>query len=179
MNRYQILTTVLLMAGLAACNSNPSKGPTCELPAGPDLTASIESAKFDLETGCADRFDDYFERLLQIAEGDPTQENKAKFSNFLLWSNHQGLLSKRQARRYYNRHFGIKFVSLMSDYSVCSDVCPRRQQLLSEMRSELSDKERGLIKVSADPVAYQRADQLYRESELVFGATCAACDASD
>jgi hypothetical protein len=175
MKCYRVLTVVLLLTGVTACNSNPPKGPACELPAGPDLNASVSSARFDLETGCADRFDSYFERLMSIAEGDPKKENKAVFSDFLLWANQQGLLSKRQARRHYNRYFGVKFVSLMSDYSVCSDVCPRQQQLLSEMRDELADKERGLLKVSADPVSYQRASQLYRETELVFGATCAAC----
>ena len=35
--------------------------------------------------------------------------------------------------------------------------------------------ERGLLKISADPLSYQRALQLYRETELVLQATCAAC----
>jgi len=179
MNRIETTLAVLALAALAACNSNPPKAPSCELPNDPDLNASISAAQFDLETGCASRFDDYFERLLTIAEGDPKKQNKGLFSDHLLWANQQGLLSKRQARQRYNRYFGIKFVTLMSDYSVCSDICPRQQQVLSDMRQELSDKQQGLVRVSADPLSFQRANQLFRETELVFGATCTACRAAE
>ncbi len=168
-----------LVAILSACNSNPSREPVCSLPKGPDLEQSLGKARFDLETGCEGRFDDYFSRLLSIAEGDPKLENKARFSDFLLWANQQGLLSKQQARRYYNRYFGIKFVSLMGDYSVCSDTCKRKGEVLQSMRQELADKEQGLLKVSGDRRAYSRASRLLRESELVLEATCTACGAGD
>jgi hypothetical protein len=45
------------------------------------------------------------------------------------------------------------------------------------MERELSDKERGLLKVSRDADGYYRADQLYQEVELVLEATCSACAA--
>ncbi len=169
-----------LAALLSACNSNPSREqPVCNPPQGPDLDQSLSQARFDLETGCEGRFDDYFDRLLSIAEGDPKPENKSRFSDFLLWANRQGLLSKQQARRRYNRYFGIKFVSLMGDYSVCSDTCKRKQEVLQAMRQELADKEQGLLRVSADRRSYSRASQLLRETELVLEATCTACGAGD
>jgi hypothetical protein len=43
------------------------------------------------------------------------------------------------------------------------------------MKQELGDKELGLLKVSADRRTYQRAMQLYNETELVLEATCSAC----
>jgi len=179
MNRQMISVPFLaatLALTLTACNSNPSHEPVCNLPQGHDLDQAISAARFDLETGCETRFDDYFTRLLTIAEGDPKPENKARFSDFLLWANDQGLLSKRQARAYYNRYFGIKYVSLMSDYSVCSSTCPQQSQVLREMQQELADKEKGLLKVSADKRSYHRAHQLLGETELVLEATCTACD---
>jgi len=45
------------------------------------------------------------------------------------------------------------------------------------MERELSDKERGLLKVSLDNDAYYRADELYQEIDLVLEATCTACNA--
>lgn len=174
-----ILAGLGLVTVLSACNSNPPREAACSLPAGPHLDQAVGKARFDLETGCEGRFDDYFDRLLSIAEGDPKAENKAVFSDFLLWAHQQGLLSKRQARRYYNRYFGIKYVSLMGDYSVCSDTCRHPQQSLQEMQQELADKERGLLKVSGDRRSYSRASRLYRETELVLEATCTACDVQD
>jgi hypothetical protein len=45
------------------------------------------------------------------------------------------------------------------------------------MERELTDKERGLMKVSLDSSGYYRADELYQEVELVLEATCTACAA--
>jgi hypothetical protein len=160
---------------LTACNSNPTRATACSVPEGPDLERAIAAARFDLETGCEHQFDAYFQRLLTIAEGDPKKDNKAAFSEFLLWANDQGLLSKRQARETYTRYFGVKYVSLISDYSVCAQTCPRQQEVMREMNRELQDKEQGLLKVSADRLEYYRANRLYQEAELVLEATCVAC----
>ena len=170
-----LLGITVMAALLSACNSNPHRGPQCNLPEGPHLDQAISAARFDLQTGCEDRFQAYFEQLLVIAEGDPSKDNKARFSEFLVWAHEEGLLSKRQARETYNRYFGVKYVSLIGDYSVCSDTCPRQNQVVADMQRELADKEQGLLKVSADRRAYHRANRLFRETELVLEATCSAC----
>jgi hypothetical protein len=164
-----------LAATLAACNSNPPRATACALPEGPDLDRAISAARFDLQTGCEHQFDQYFQRLLTIAEGDPKKENKTAFSEFLVWANDEGLLSKRQARETYTRYFGVKYVSLISDYSVCEQTCPRQDVIMQEMNRELADKEQGLLKVSADRREYYRANRLFQETELVLQATCEAC----
>jgi hypothetical protein len=46
-----------------------------------------------------------------------------------------------------------------------------------DMERELSDKERGLLKVSQDSAGYYRADSLFNEVDLVLEATCTACAA--
>lgn len=173
------LAGAVLAGVLAGCNSNPPKAASCTPPPGPNLEQAVAKARFDLETGCEKQFDRYFERLLSIAEGDPKKENKAVFSDFLVWANDKGLLSKRQARETYTRYFGVKYVSLISDYSVCSQTCPRQRDVMRDMTAELKDKERGLLKVSADRVEYYRANRLYQEAELVLQATCTACSDSE
>jgi hypothetical protein len=170
-----LVTVAAMTASLAACSSNPTQATTCSPPQGPNLESAISAARFDLETGCEHEFDAYFQRLLTIAEGDPKKENKASFSDFLLWTNDAGLLSKRQARETYNRYFGIKYVSLISDYSVCQQTCPNQSGVMRDMNRELGDKEQGLLKISADRVNYTRASNLYQETELVLEATCEAC----
>jgi len=173
-SRFILLSAVLALTA-GGCNSNPPKAPLCSVPEGNDLAAAMEQTRFDLRSGCAARFEDYFNRLVRIGEGNPSPENKTHFSRFLEWSVDQGLLNSRQARERYNRYFNVKYVSLMSDYSVCSETCPKRAQVLSDMRSERSDKELGLLRISADRAGYQRADRLYHETELVLEATCNAC----
>jgi len=169
------LAAATLAAILTACNVNPPRATACSLPEGTDLDRAISTARFDLATGCEQQFDQYFQRLLTIAEGDPKKDNKSAFSDFLIWANDEGLLSKRQARELYTRYFGVKYVSLISDYSVCAQTCPRRDEVMREMNKELVDKEQGLLKVSADRREYYRANRLFQETELVLEATCEAC----
>jgi len=159
---------------LASCASSP---PPCNGPQTKNLDAAMQDVQNSLTGGCAAHFDAYYDDLLNIAEGNPKPENKRLFSEFLVWASDQGILSQRQARDYYNRYFNVKFVSLQSDYNNCSHTCPRRDRVMLDMERELSDKERGLLKVSMDNAGYYRADELYQEVELVLEATCTACSA--
>ena len=181
MNR-QILTSLFKLLGvpagilsLAACASTE---PGCPSPQTRNLDGAISFVKTSLETGCEAQFDRYYDDLLTIAEGDPKPENKRIFSEFLVWSGDQGLLSTRQAQEYYNRFFNVKFMAMKGDYNNCSHTCPNKQRVLLDMERELSDKERGLLKVSQDAEGYYRADRLSQEVELVLEATCTACTAS-
>jgi len=175
---YSIVRALaLLMTGgmlLASCASSP---PPCDGPQTKNLDAAIGDVKESLVAGCSAHFEAYYDDLLEIAEGNPKHENKRLFSDFLVWASDEGILSQRQARDYYNRYFNVKFVSLQSDYNNCSHTCPRRGKVMLDMQRELSDKERGLLKVSMDNAGYYRADELYQEVELVLEATCTACSA--
>jgi len=170
-----VLSAIALWAGaLSSCASSP---PQCAGPQSQHLDTAIGQAKEGLAGGCVAEFDRYFDDLLGIAEGDPKAENKRRFSEFLVWAADEGLLSQRQAREHYNRYFNVKFMALAGDYNNCSQTCPRRDRVMLDMEQELTDKERGLLKVSQDNDAYYRADELYREVELVLEATCTACAA--
>jgi predicted small secreted protein len=176
MNTIRLSTIALLLAAtaLGACATNT---PSCVGPQSRNLGTAISEARNSLAGGCAAHFDRYFDTLLGTAEGDPKPENKREFSEFLVWASDQGLLSTRQAQDYYNRYFNVKFMSLRGDYNNCSHTCPNKQRVLSDMELELSDKERGLLRVSLDQEGYYRADRLYQEVELVLEATCSACAA--
>ncbi len=172
--RLMLAAVAALPFVLAACASTQ---PTCDSPQARNLDRAIASAQGSLAGGCQAQFDRYFDDLLTIAEGDPSPDNKQAFSEFLVWSNEQGLLSRRQAEDYYNRYFNVKFMSLRGDYNNCSHTCPNKRRVLMDMEHELSDKERGLLKVSLDSQGYYRADELFQEVELVLEATCTACAA--
>ena len=101
------------------------------------------------------------------------------FSDHLMRVNDMGIISRRQAEGLYNRYFNIKFVSLQGDYNTCSQTCPVRQQVLSDMRAELHDKELGLMRASNDAASFYRADTLLKEADLVLEATCRACSAGN
>ena len=159
---------------LASCATSP---PPCDSPQTRNLSAAVDDVKDSLSSGCAAHFDRYYDDLLRTAEGDPKPGNKRVFSEFLVWSADEGLLSQRQAKDHYNRYFNVKFMTLQSDYNNCSHTCPRRDRIILDMERELSDKERGLLKVSLDNDGYYRADELFQEVELVLEATCTACSA--
>ena len=171
------IRALLGFAALLALSACASQEPGCPSPQTRNLDSAISFVKTSLNTGCAAHFDRYYDDLLRIAEGDPKPENKRVFSEFLVWSGDQGLLSNRQAKEYYNRFFNVKFMSMKGDYNNCSHTCPNKQKVLFDMERELSDKERGLLKVSEDRDGYYRADRLYQEVELVLEATCTACEA--
>ena len=166
--------TVLWTGALTSCASSP---PPCAGPQTNNLDAAFAQAKNSLASGCAAHFDRFYDDLLGIAEGDPKPENKRQFSEFLVWAADEGILSQRQARNYYNRYFNVKFMAMAGDYNNCSQTCPRRDRVMLDMERELTDKERGLLKISLDNSGYYRADELYREVELVLEATCTACAA--
>ncbi len=172
---FKIFGVLAGILSLAACASTE---PGCPSPQTRNLDSAISFVKTSLKTGCEAHFDRYYDDLLTIAEGDPKPENKRIFSEFLVWSGDQGLLSTRQAQEYYNRFFNVKFMAMKGDYNNCSHTCPNKQRVLIDMERELSDKERGLLKVSQDAEGYYRADRLYQEVELVLEATCTACAAS-
>ena len=146
-----------------------------------ELTGSLERAALQAEeriaSGCTYHFDDYFAQMLAIAEANPSTENRVVFSDFLVRQHEAGTISRRQAQALYNRYFGIKFVSLQGDYNTCSQTCPVRETVLSDMRTELQHKERGLLRASEDTESFYRADTLLQEAELVLEATCRACEA--
>ena len=181
MNLNIIKKPLLVIVGLITMSfvlaSCASTAPTCNSPQSKNLSAAIDNVQASLMEGCHAHFDRYYDDLLSVAEGDPKPENKREFSEFLVWSSDEGLLSNRQAQEYYNRYFNVKFMSLKGDYNNCSHTCPNKQKVLFDMERELSDKERGLLKVSLDNDGYYRADQLFQEVELVLEATCTACSA--
>ena len=163
---------------VSACDTLGSRADACPMPEGHNLDsafAEVQDALSEKRQQCAPYFDAYFQHLLSVAEGDPKPENKRRFSEFLIWASAEGIISKRQAQNFYNRYFNVKFVSLRSDYNNCSHTCPIRATMMSDMAQELSDKEQGLLKVSADTQSFYRADQLMKEAELVLEATCTAC----
>ena len=172
------IAPLLIVGAMLFVASCASTQPSCMSPQSHNLDSAMSAVKSNLSSGCQTHFDRYYDDLLTVAEGDPKPENKRAFSDFLLWSTDQGLLSKRQAEDYYNRYFNVKFMAMQGDYNNCSHTCPNKQRVLYNMESELSDKERGLLRVSLDSASYNRADRLFQEIELVLEATCMACTAS-
>ena len=110
-----IICGALASMTLLGCDSlptRPAKASACVAPSTNQLGAALKQAKDSMSAGCQAHFDRYLTRLLEIAEGDPQPDNKRYFSEFLVWSTDQGLISKRQARAHYNRYFSPKFVVL-------------------------------------------------------------------
>ncbi|MBW1787086.1 MAG: hypothetical protein JRK53_10800 [Deltaproteobacteria bacterium] len=176
------LIMVALAAGLVlgGCAKrpvyHPVLAPTCGMPEGVMLDEAIAQVRENLANeACQPRFDAYFMKLLEIASGDPDPEHKRRFSDFLVWANEAGLLTKSQAKEKYNRYFNATFMSLPDEYNVCSS-CAGKADILRAMEVELSQKETGLLKACADKKTFYRAYDQFSALKLVLEATCLACD---
>jgi hypothetical protein len=174
--RLTVAALFVSLTGLAGCASEPAPD-YCYANLRAPLEGAAAEAEAKLAAGCAYHFDDYYTQLLAIGADRPDQDNRRIFSDHLVRVSDQGTISRRQAQSLYNRYFNIKFVSLAGDYNTCSQTCPVRTQVLGDMRTELIDKELGLMKISGDSASYYRADHLLKESQLVLEATCRACAA--
>jgi hypothetical protein len=139
----------------------------------------MRTVETKLGSGCEYHFDGYFQSLLALAEANPDKKNRQYFSDHLMRVQDMGVISRRQAEGLYNRYFNVKFVSLQGDYNTCSQTCPIRKQVMSDMQAELHDKELGLLRASNDAASFYRADHLLKETDLVLEATCRACQAGD
>jgi hypothetical protein len=171
-----IAAALTVALALSACTTTENTS-YCAAPLTGNLESAIRSAESRLADGCTYHFDSYFQSLLSTAENNPDPSNPMLFSDFLMGVQDRGIISQRQAQSLYNRYFNVKFVSLQGDYNTCSQTCPVRDQVMSDMRAELHDKEMGLLRASADSQSFYRADNLLKETELVLEATCRACDA--
>ena len=172
---YRLVILAAAVLGLGACANQTAD--YCSARLGGNLDAAMMEASDRLANGCEYQFDGYFQQLLAIAEANPDTKNRMRFSDFLMRANDMDVISRRQAQSLYNRYFGVKFVSLQGDYNTCSQTCPQRSRVLSNMQAELHDKELGLLRASNDQQSFYRADNLLKETELVLEATCSACEA--
>lgn len=169
------LTCLILMVPVfGACAGNQTVD-FCTVRLQGDLQSAMNLAEDRVRNGCEYQFDGYFQSLLAIAAENPDKKNPMLFSDHLMRVHDTGVISRRQAESLYNRYFNVKFVSLQGDYNTCSQTCPIRGQVMSDMRAELHDKELGLMRASSDQASFYRADNLLKETDLVLEATCRAC----
>ncbi|MDA0790151.1 MAG: hypothetical protein O2780_11925 [Proteobacteria bacterium] len=172
MRKFYGLVLITVLAGCASTTPTAQCDVTIRAP----LEGAMLMVEDRLTNGCAYSFDAYMAQLIEVARDNPAAGNKRAFSELLVRISDQAVISKRQASEFYNRYFNIKFASLSGDYNTCSQVCPVRSKVISQMRDELRDKEVGLLEITGDQGSYYRADHLLQESELVLEATCRACD---
>jgi hypothetical protein len=171
------MLAVPLLAMAAACTTtDPDQ---CTVSVRGDIESAMRTVETKLDSGCEYHFDGYFQSLLTLAEANPDKNNRRYFSDHLMRVQDMGVISRRQAEGLYNRYFNVKFVSLQGDYNTCSQTCPIRKQVMSDMKAELHDKELGLLRASNDAASFYRADHLLKETDLVLEATCRACLAGD
>lgn len=149
----------------------------CTLPSGHLVAEAFVTARNTLsEPSCRYKFDAVFSALLQVAKGDPSMNHKKTFSDFLVWTRDEGIISTLQAKEYYNTYFSHIFVSLPDNYRTCN-YCPELTSLISECKDELRQKELGLLRICSDKTAYTKAWNDFQDIELIMEATCSACAA--
>lgn len=185
LNRFLPAILILMfITGLTGCTTTkfnaiskmPEPASSCKLPRTMNLSQAIDMTKQTLgRNECVYEFTLYFENLLEIGKGDPSLKNKEKFSSFLIWSNETGILSKLQAKEYYNRYFNTLFMSLPEEYNTCS-ISSQKEMVIKEMELELIQKQLGLLSVCEDKTSYYEAHAQMDTMILLIEATCMACE---
>ncbi len=171
------LMSAMIVAVAAGCATTPVAD-HCAGKLDRNLAAAIRDVETRLDTGCEYHFDTYYQDLLEVARAAPDAQNKNLFSDFLVRASDSGVITKRQAKEKYNRYFAVKYISFTGDYNTCAQACPNQAQVMADMRTELLDKQKGLLEASEDKQGYYRADHLLKETQLVLEATCRACQVS-
>jgi hypothetical protein len=171
------LCLAAMMCMQLACVGQQKTPPSnpCTLPSGHLVDAAFQTARSTLsQPDCRYQFDAVFAALLQVCEGSPDMAHKEAFSDFLVWSKDQGIISTIQAQERYNRYFTARYVSMPDDYNTCS-YCPQLRSILSACHDELRDKQTGLLRVCGDKATHAKASSDLQKLELILEATCAAC----
>ena len=170
---------LLLVILSSSCQTKQPKAYICTLPSGYDVEKAFAKATDDLvHTQCQYQFDRYLSNLLKIATSDPKEQNKEHFSNYLANAKQNGVISQVQAEQYYRRYFTSDFVSLGMMHNNCTTTCRHQVEIVKKMKTELHDKELGLLKVVGDKDTYAQADQEFNQLLILIDATCLACQAS-
>lgn len=174
-------TLVALVLGIftAACQTTPPVEFVCTLPSGYNVQSAFDHANSDLSHWqCHYQFEQYMDKLLDIAASDPKEQNKQHFSTFFSQARDNGVISQLQAQEYYRRYFTPDFMALGDLHNNCSTTCRNQVALVKQMKQELRDKQRALLSAVGDRDAYSQADSEYNQLLSLIDATCLACKAS-
>lgn len=167
---------MFMQLACVTAEQKPTPAP-CAIPSGHLVDEAFQTARSTLgQPDCRYQFDAVFTALVKICEGAPDMEHKQSFSEFLVWSKNEGIISTIQAKERYNRYFSDRFVSMPDEYNTCS-YCPQLKNILSACKDELRDKQTGLLRVCGDKATYAKASGDLQKIELILEATCAACAA--
>ncbi|OQY11949.1 MAG: hypothetical protein B6I31_03990 [Desulfobacteraceae bacterium 4572_19] len=170
-----VTVAFIITVGCAPKEPTPAVANTCPIPTGFLVDEAFATAKSTLSNPeCRYKFETIFSALLNTCSGAPELRNKELFSQLLVWSKNEGIISKIQAKEYYTKYFSSRFISLPGDYSTCSH-CPRLRSIMAECKSELQAKELGLLKACNDKLTYNKAFGDLDKIELILEATCSAC----
>ena len=173
---FVAIAMVSLIVGCVEHQPKPVSGiDNCPIPSGHMIGQAFDTARSTLSNPvCRYKFGAIFNTLLKISEGDPKMENKELFSNLLVWSKDEGIISHRQAKEIYSTYFSSRFVSLPTNHQTCSH-CIHLEKIVSDCKSELKKKEQGLLKICGDKETYAKAHNELQTIQLILEATCRAC----
>ncbi len=177
----RLATFFFLMVALAGCYTQKqvvqqSSIPSCALPSGYDLSSAFSQARATLQNpACRSEFDAVFNKLLEIAKGDPKAENKRLFHDFLLWCKGNGVISMVMAKEKFHRYFLRDFYSLPDSYQVAA-YCKTIDRLQRDMRDELNQKHIGLVDVCKDMELYSKTVEDFQSLQLILAVTCSALE---
>jgi len=176
MNRLLPWITAMLVTAAGCTSSGGSSAEeACPPPTSKRVEVAFEHSREVLaEADCRDAFEAHFAALLTLAEGDPGDHNRRRFSDFIGWAVEQGILSRVEAEMLYSRHFSTTLVSLPDDRSACASVGDLAM-LQRSLDDELRDKHVGLYRVLGEPEAYAQVERQRRNVMDVFAALRIAC----
>ena len=147
----------------------------CVLPSSILLDEAIQQSKNLLRRHrCFYQFDTVFERLKQAGTGNPGEQNKSHFAEFLNWSKKRGIITKKQASNLYNRYFGEVFISLPERGNICSHSA-KNQQFRNNLDKELIQKKEGMISILGDNKKFNSIYKQYTELAFVLDMAEQAC----
>lgn len=147
----------------------------CEMPSGYQMKVAVPVALDTLGTARCQTFghvDAVLENLMVVAEHDPGRQNRAYFNQVARYLVDNNLWSKKDAGSWHNSYFGTPMfvAATMGDDAEKQSCSIDQEQMKKNLGTELTKKERGLVRVLEDREGFQAAKDMKIDLELLLEA---------
>ena len=168
--------TALLLA-LAGCAQQPQNYfARCDLSHTNSVDRLFTEVSEKLENPkCHYSYPVYRQRLITAAKGSPGPENEARFAGLIRESIDRGVISQRQGQALFGQYFDPEFYVVKSEPRSSCTSLRNRDELQSDMRTELEYKRVGMLEILGDEARFRQAQHYYNDMTVVFEAVDSAC----
>ena len=171
------MVSFVAATSITACIPKTVKSaPTCLTPETKHVDQAFEQARKSLSNrACHYQFDTVHNQLIEIAQGDPSKDNKKRFYDFYQWITDQGIISKNQSKMLFTRYFTTQFSNALPDNQNTCSHRSTKETMVRNLAQEMKYKKVGLQDIIGNRDLYFRAVSKHNDLVFLIETTMLAC----